>query len=42
MTDQANDVMMEKFVFLFLPGMIIFPRNFSGKDLKTVNVIVKK
>ena len=41
MTKQANDVMMEKFVFLFNPGPDC-PRNFSGKDLKTVNVIVKK
>ena len=41
MTKQANDVMMEKFVFLFNPGPDC-PRNFSGKDLKTVNIIVKK
>ena len=37
MTNQTNDVMMEKFALS--PGTD-FPRNFSGKDLKTVNVIV--
>ena len=34
-------MMMEKFVFLFLSGPD-FPRNFSGKEFKIVDVIVKK